>query len=135
MTFGFSDMTGLLGNITENFLFALLATIYIEVIVGLLFGLRKKHEIISIILVNLITNPLMNFCILITEPTSNDPNFLQIVFFETVVILVEWLLLLFALKESPKKLFILSIVMNLLSFGAGYLITNLVASFINLATS
>lgn len=110
--------------IIENILFAMLITSVSEVIVGLLFGFRKKHQVISIILVNLITNPLMNFFIL-TEHAMNGFSFIEVIFFEVIVILVEWLLLFFALKEPPKKLFILSLVMNLVSFGVGYLITSL----------
>lgn len=110
--------------IIENILFAMLITIASEVIVGFLFGFRKKRQVISIILVNLITNPLMNFFIL-TEHAMNGFSFIEVVFLEVIVILVEWLLLFFALKEPPKKLFILSLVMNLVSFGGGYLITSL----------
>ena len=105
------------------FFIALILTISIEVPIGLFFGLRKKTEISAIILVNVITNPLLNYLIYITRVfTTFNINIVEIILLELVVVLVEWRLLLFSLRLNQKKLLILSFFMNLFSFLMGILV-------------
>lgn len=108
--------------ISVNYLLALILTLTVESAVLILFGYRRRIEIISVVLVNLITNPLLNFIFL-----SNNYfafltiNSLTILFFEVVVVLVEWRFLVFALQEKPKQLLVLSSVMNICSYITGSL--------------
>jgi len=102
---------------------ALLLTIAIEVIVALLFGLRSKQELWTVVLINVITNPLLNYLItvngyfhLISQTT------ILILCLEVAVVLVEWRLLVWVLRQSTKKTLLLSFVMNTCSYLAGLLI-------------
>jgi hypothetical protein len=102
---------------------ALLLTIAIEVIVALLFGLRSKQELWTVVLINVITNPLLNYLItvngyfhLISQTT------ILILCLEVAVVLVEWRLLVWVLRQSTKKMLLLSFVMNTCSYLAGLLI-------------
>jgi hypothetical protein len=102
---------------------ALLLTIAIEVIVALLFVLRSKQELWTVVLINVITNPLLNYLItvngyfhLISQTT------ILILCLEVAVVLVEWRLLVWVLRQSTKKMLLLSFVMNTCSYLAGLLI-------------
>lgn len=109
--------------IAINFVLALFYTIIIELLVAFLFGFRKKTEIIAIILVNLVTNPILNYLLLVIGYSSLfGISQIFIVFLELIVVLVEWKLLVFVLQDKPKRLLLLSIAMNLCSYMAGFLI-------------
>lgn len=106
-----------------SYLIALLLTIAIEVSVAISFGFRKKYEIATIIFINLITNPLLNYLLFInghfqilTIKTA------EIIYLEILVVFVEWFLLIFTLQQNKRKLFSLAFVMNFFSYISGYLI-------------
>jgi len=105
------------------YVFALLLTIAIEVVVALFFGYRKKSEIATVIFINLITNSLLNYLLFIDSYFGTvQISTIAILILEIIVVLVEWLLLVFTLKQNQKKLFALSVVMNFCSYIAGVLI-------------
>jgi len=107
----------------NSLFFALLLTIIIELIIAWLLGYKKKPEIITIILINVITNPLLNYLLLINDRSSFFKITLGIIILlELIVVLIEWGLLFFTLQEKPKKLLVLSFVMNLCSFLTGLII-------------
>ncbi|MDR1988044.1 MAG: hypothetical protein LBQ24_04820 [Candidatus Peribacteria bacterium] len=88
----------------------LLITIFFEEGIALIFGFKGRKEVISIILVNIITNPILNYMLFIFKF-----DLIIILFFEISVILIEWLLLKFTLKQNSRILLNLSIVMNFVS--------------------
>jgi hypothetical protein len=96
-----------------SFVFALVATLIIELPVALLLGLRSKLEIGAVVLVNVVTNLTLN-SILRVIPAYQTREMLWML--EIVVVLAEWGLLYYALKEKPTKLFFVSLVMNACSF-------------------
>ena len=103
-----------------SYLVALLLTILIEVFVALVFGYKRKKEILSVILLNLITQPVLNYFLLINSYFSLVSVSIQfILLLEIIVILVEWQLLVWTLQRKLKSLFVLSIVMNLASLTIG----------------
>jgi hypothetical protein len=98
----------------------LLLTILIELSVGILLGYRKKVEMAAIVLVNMVTNPLLNYLVFLnnhfsfialTQPIIGGLEFL--------VVLAEWGMLVFALHGKPKPLFGLSLAMNACSYIVG----------------
>ena len=106
-----------------SFLFALSFTILVEVLVGVILGYRDKQSLLSIALVSLFTNPVLNLIFLIND----HYNFLTvdvvtILLMELAVVLVEWGLLVFALKSNKWKLLLLSFLMNASSFLVGQVI-------------
>lgn len=108
---------------SSNFLVALLLTIAIEVFIAILFGFRNKNSILAVVFINLITNPILNYFLLINNYFSFVfINTINLLIFEIIIILVEWLLLILVLRQSPKKLLALSAVMNFCSYITGILI-------------
>jgi len=111
--------------IITSLLFALLLTIAIEITVAYFFCHRKKLEIIAIICINLLTNPILNYLLILNKSFSFIKiNFFIIIFLEVMVIVIEWKLLVYALHEKSRKMFVLSLAMNFSSYITGVLIIN-----------
>lgn len=107
-------------QILSSYFVALFLTIVIETTVALVFGYKKKTELIIIALINAITNPLLNYTLSLNYyfvVVAHD-TFL-ILLLEVFVVLVEWRLLRYVLRQGSKKLFWLSLLMNLCSFFMG----------------
>jgi hypothetical protein len=106
-----------------NLLSALVLTVLIESIIAGFLGYRTKSEIIAIICVNLITNPVLNYLLLLNYHFSIiKAEELLVLFLELSVVLVEWRLLVYALQQKSWQLFLLSLVMNSCSYLIGVLI-------------
>lgn len=101
---------------------SLILTIVIEVIIAWLFGLRTQKEFLTVILINLITNPLLNYLILVNGyfHLVSQVNVL-ILGLEAGVVLAEWRLLVYVLRQGVKKMLALSAAINATSFLAGFL--------------
>lgn len=102
---------------------ALVLTILIEWIVAYLYGFRGRGELKAVALVNLITNPMLNYVLWVTayyHILEVDAAF--VLALEISVVFAEWRLLLFALGGNSKKIFRLSVLMNLCSYLAGFFI-------------
>ncbi len=105
------------------FLFALLGTILIEISVAYFLGYRDKKYLITIISIDCITNPTLNYLFLFNTVVFLIPiHILLIVFLEILVVIVEWKLLVFILGEKSREMFKLSFLMNFLSCVMGMLI-------------
>jgi len=110
-------------TLISSYLLTLFLTIIIELGVTFFFGFRKKLEIIMIVFVNIITNPILNYLLLVNYHFSFfKSSLLIILILEVIVVLVEWKLLFFALQEKSEKLLKLSFAMNFCSYIAGVLI-------------
>jgi len=106
--------------LTSNYLLTLLLTLVIEVLVALVFGYRNKFALLSIIFVNLITNPLLNYILWLNTSSAFFTTIItNLILLEILVVLAEWLLLVFALRRSFKPLLLLSSAMNFVSFSVG----------------
>ena len=107
----------------NDYLLALFLTIAIELVVALFFGFRKKLEIVAIVFVNLLTNPVLNYLLLVNNHFSFFKITLVIILFlELLVVLAERKLLLYALQEKSNRILVLSFAMNFCSYIAGILI-------------
>ncbi|MFA6354198.1 MAG: hypothetical protein WCX12_00740 [Candidatus Paceibacterota bacterium] len=107
----------------NNFFPALLLTIAVEVLIAVILGFRNKNSIVSVVCVNLITNPILNYFLWINNAYSFiRVNITIVLFFEILIVFIELLLLTFALRQNVKKMLVLSIVMNLFSYIVGVLI-------------
>lgn len=107
----------------DNFLFALFITIAIEVVVAFSLGFKKEREIAMVILVNIITNPALNYFFLVNRYFNflND-NLALTMTMEFLVVLIEWGILVYVLGGDYKKLFQLSFLMNFCSYMFGVLL-------------
>lgn len=107
-------------NLINSFFTNLFLTLLIELFVVFLLGYREKPFFIFVVLINIITNPLINYLILVNYRFNIFSSPHLILFLEMVVVLLEWLLLIYSLNSKKyKKLFLLSLIMNFSSFAVG----------------
>ena len=97
-----------------QYLFPLISTIIIELLVIWFLGFRDKKLFLYGALASVITNPLLNYLISIIYVP-----FLMLIILETVVIIVEALFLKLCLRNMQIPFFKLSFVMNAASFLVG----------------
>jgi hypothetical protein len=102
---------------------ALILTIAVEILIALLLGLRRKTELTAVLLINLITNPALNFLLALNNQYRliHQTTILTLCL-EVLVVFIEWKLLVYALRLNNKKAFVLSLSMNAASFLAGLII-------------
>jgi hypothetical protein len=102
---------------------AFLLTEVVEITVALLLGYRRPRQIMAVFLVNLVTNPSVNYLVFLNDNFGVIPDRQSLILFlELAVIFVEWALLVIALRENKKSLLGLSFVMNTCSYLTGVLI-------------
>lgn len=102
-----------------NYLYALILTIIIELSIIYLLGFREKLLFYSLIIINILTNPLLNFIVNRLNETYIDFNFLHIILLEILVVIIEWLLLKLVIKSKQLPLFKISFIINATSFLIG----------------
>jgi hypothetical protein len=99
---------------------ALLLTAAIEIVIAWLFGLRSKTDLLTILVINILTNPLLNYLILVNRYFDLIQLTQVLVWvLEVCVVLVEWRLLVYTFRLGTRKMLILSLVMNGFSYLAG----------------
>jgi len=107
----------------ENFAVALVLTIFAEWFIVYLFGFRDKKTFLAVMLVNLITNPLMNFFISFLQGLNLFAfNFFSLLIIELAVVVVEWQMLVYSLIGDSKKFLFVSLAMNMFSFSCGLIL-------------
>jgi hypothetical protein len=102
---------------------ALILTIVIEAGIVWLLGWRRKSEIWAVVLINVITNPLLNYLILVNSHFQliSQTNAL-ILCLEAVVIIAEWRLLAYVFRRRDKKLLWVAALINTASFLGGLIV-------------
>ncbi len=104
-------------------LLALALTMIIEVAVAFLLGYRDRRSLAVVALVNVVTNPTLNYVVMVLAVFRIVPiGPALILCLEALVVLVEWRLMVYALDKNPNRLLVLSLVMNAASYSAGLLI-------------
>jgi hypothetical protein len=101
-----------------NFIIALILTEATEVTMAFIFGYRDKRVYIALLIINIITNPLLN-CILMILYYFEIHSFIVVPVLESLVILWEWKLFKYTLENCKKPFLVLSIIINLSSYIAG----------------
>lgn len=101
----------------------LLLTIIIELIIALILGVRNKKDIINIILVNVITNPIVVMSqTLLYIKFGYNIEMIGIAILEVLVVLAEGLIYKKVLNYKKINPILLSLILNALSFLIGELI-------------
>ena len=103
----------------ERSLRALLLTVAIEDGIAWLFGYRTARLLLAVAMINCITNPALNFLLLLLAWQGVEVTLLLVVLLE---VLVEWRLLVYVIGQPKRRLFFLSLTANAASFLAGLLI-------------
>lgn len=104
-----------------SLLLVFIANLLIELFVAYILGYRRKTVLCAVGLVNLLTNPLLNYIIW----TGLASSLLSIFILEVAVVILEAYALGFALRNKARKYILLSLAMNIASFGMGCLINAL----------
>ena len=99
-------------------LIILLLTLIIEIPVAWFLGVKKKKQIMSVVLVNVVTNPAINYCLIINNRLGPIiKNNIAIAILEILVVLIEGLLLSYIWPQKSKAhWFMISLTINLVSF-------------------
>ena len=104
----------------------LVFTILIEVVVGLIIGVRNKRDILNIILVNVFTNPLVtSIPVLIYINFRTTPYIISVILLEIFAFVSEGFIYKKTLTYKRINPFIISLILNLSSYLIGLLINNL----------
>lgn len=109
------------------FLYPWLATLAAELIVALLWGYRKGKDILTVLWINTITNPLVTLIRYLSAqylPSRNLQTVILIVA-EILVVLAEWRLFRRFMSKG-RRFFVFSLTMNAASFGLGLLLPSII---------
>ena len=111
----------------------LLLTIIIETTIALILKVRDKDDIKKIICINCITNPIINYIMLVVvyifSTGLTEQLFLFV--FEMIVVYSEYRYYKKKLKYNKMNLLLLSTILNASSYFIGLAIIRLVSSIIN----
>ena len=109
-------------DMLERYLLAQLLTVAIEDGIAWLFGYRTARLLLAVAMINCITNPALNFLLLVLAWQGIKVTLFPVVLLEVLVVVVEWGLLVYVIGHPKGRLFFLSLAANTASFLAGLLI-------------
>lgn len=107
----------------ENYLNPLINTIIIELLVLFILGFKDKRLFLVLTLINIITNPALNYILLHSPCLTFNYGASYVLFLEGLVVIFEAVVLYFIFKNSQMQFFKLSFVLNVSSFLIGLVIS------------
>lgn len=107
-------------------LICLSSTIVIELIMSLLLGIRNKKDILNVILVNIMTNPLVVSILIYITYNRLFNTTISIIILETLVILTEGFTYKKVLTFDKINPYVLSLILNISSYFIGELLNNII---------
>ncbi len=108
--------------IAETLLNNLLIVMVIELPAAFLLGARNFRKITTVMLANLITNPVVVFCSLVTMLFASDWSVTVLIISEIAAFLCEGYIFYKFRIFDKKNAWLISLCLNLISFGAGEII-------------
>lgn len=116
----------ILNDLPYIMLKCLLCTIIIEVLVALILKVRDKKDILNIVLVNIVTNPIVvTIPVLIAFKYNLKYQMPTLYTLEVLTVLTEGFIYLKVLNYKKINPFILSLILNLSSYLIGILINSI----------
>ncbi len=107
-------------------LICLSSTIVIELIMSLLLGIRNKKDILNVILVNIMTNPLVVSILMYITYNRLFNTTISIIILEILVVLTEGFAYKKVLTFNKINPYILSLILNISSYFIGKLLNNII---------
>ncbi len=112
-----------LNDLPKYMLICLLLTIIFEVVIGLIIGIRNKKDILNIILVNMLTNPLVTsiptaFLFYFSPLVSN----ISLVILEILTVIVEGFIYKKVFMYKRINPYLISIILNGCSYLLGLIV-------------
>lgn len=107
----------------ESLIVSLISTIIIELVVSIIIGVRKRNDIITIIMVNTLTNPIVVFIANIVHTLKNVLLYwIIVIVIEIIVIFIEGKIYNKILRFEKLSGLKISFINNVVSFGTGLII-------------
>lgn len=107
----------------NDLLVPLILTIAIECIAAFLMGYRQKLLFLAIFIVNLVTNPFLNFLVMLINYFKIAGLYFYIVIpMEIIIVFAEWGILYYIFHRDKNKFLFLSFMINLSSYLTGLLL-------------
>ena len=107
-------------------LICLSSTIMIELIMSLLLGIRNKKDILNVILVNIMTNPLVLSILMYITYNRLFNTTISIIILEILVILTEGFTYKKVLTFDKINPYVLSLILNISSYFIGRVLNNII---------
>ena len=107
-------------------LICLSSTIMIELIMSLLLGIRNEKDILNVILVNIMTNPLVVSILMYITYNRLFNTTISIIILEILVILTEGFTYKKVLTFDKINPYVLSLILNISSYFIGGLLNNII---------
>lgn len=107
-------------------LICLSSTIMIELIMSLLLGIRNKKDILNVILVNIMTNPLVVSILMYITYNRLFNTTISIIILEILVILTEGFTYKKVLTFDKINPYVLSLILNISSYFIGRVLNNII---------
>lgn len=107
-------------------LICLSSTIVIEISMSLLLGIRNKKDILNVILVNIMTNPLIVSIIMYITYNRIFNLTISIIILEILITLVEGFAYKKVLTFDKINPYVLSLILNISSYFIGKLLNNII---------
>ena len=107
-------------------LICLSSTIVIELIMSLLLGIRNKKDILNVILVNIMTNPLIVSILMYITYNRLFNTTISIIILEILVVLTEGFTYKKVLTFDKINPYVLSLILNISSYFIGKLLNNII---------
>lgn len=107
-------------------LICLSSTIVIEISMSLLLGIRNKKDILNVIFVNIMTNPLIVSIIMYITYNRIFNLTISIIILEILITLVEGFAYKKVLKFDKINPYVLSLILNISSYFIGELLNNII---------
>lgn len=107
-------------------LICLSSTIVIELIMSLLLGIRNKKDILNVIFVNIMTNPLVVSILMYITYNRLFNTTISIIILEILVILTEGFTYKKVLTFDKINPYVLSLILNISSYFIGGLLNNII---------
>lgn len=108
----------------RSILLSLGLTLLLELPAAWLLGLRKKEDLLLVALVNIFTNPLVVLTLnLYVRFAGFPPPWTLILPLEIFAVTAEWLIYRKGLSHAPLSPFVLSLILNGISYFGGLLLS------------
>lgn len=113
-------------NYLYTMLYCLILTIILEITLSLVLGLRKK-DLINVLLVNILTNPLLNAIHpLFLFEYGKNVQMTCILILEIIVVIVEGFIYYKTLNYKKINGYLLSLILNVFSYSLGLIVNNFI---------
>lgn len=112
----------MINDLPKYLIICLILTIFLETFLAIILKVRTKKDILNIILVNILTNPIVVIVPFLLNRYGRYARNISLFILELLTFITEGYIYQKTLKYQKIKPYTLSLILNLFSFGMGLLI-------------